>query len=56
MEIHREIELEKIKHGIVHTQSNNKSESESERFDAAKNIRLVPKFWENSCLQIFSTV
>ena len=44
MEIHWEIELEKIKHGIVHTQSNTKSESESERFDAAKNIRLVPKF------------
>ena len=49
MEIQREIELEKINHGIVHAQSNTKSESQSDQFDAAKNIRLVPKFSEKSC-------
>ena len=35
MEIHKQIELEKINHGIVHTQSITKSESEPERSDAA---------------------
>ena len=53
MRIHREIELEKIKHGIEHKQSNTKSESESERFDAAKNIRLVPKFSEKAVDKYF---
>ena len=44
MEIQREIELEKIKHDIVHAQGDTKSESKSERFDSAKNIRLVQNF------------
>ena len=39
--------------GNVSPNSNTKSESESERFDAAKNIRLVPKFSEKAVDKYF---
>jgi hypothetical protein len=41
-------EMEKLKMGIVQAESNTKSGSQSEHFDAAKNIRLVPKFSEKA--------
>ena len=38
------LEMEKLKIEMVKEESNTKVHSKSDYFDAAKNIRLVPKF------------
>jgi hypothetical protein len=48
LEMKEKIEMEKLKLGIVQAESNTKYGSQSEHFDAAKNIRLVPKFSEKA--------
>lgn len=50
LEVDREIEIEKTKHGF---QSNTNSSPKSERFDAAKNMRLVPTFAEKAVDKYF---
>jgi hypothetical protein len=40
LEMKEKFEMEKLKMGIVQAESNTKSGSQSEHFDAAKNIRL----------------
>ena len=53
LEMKEKIEMEKLKMGIVQAESNTKSGSQSEHFDAAKNIRLVPKFSEKAVDKYF---
>jgi hypothetical protein len=53
LEMKEKFEMEKLKMGIVQAESNTKSGSQSEHFDAAKNIRLVPKFSEKAVDKYF---
>ncbi|VDI30225.1 Hypothetical predicted protein [Mytilus galloprovincialis] len=54
LEMRERLEMEKIKTEMVKEESNTKVQSKSEYFDAAKNIRLVPKFCEKTVDKYFS--
>ncbi|VDI79065.1 Hypothetical predicted protein [Mytilus galloprovincialis] len=53
LEMRQRLEMEKIKIEIVKEESNTKVQSKSDHFDAAKNIRLVPKFCEKTIDKYF---
>ncbi|VDH94186.1 Hypothetical predicted protein [Mytilus galloprovincialis] len=53
LEIRERLEMEKLKLEMVKEESNTKVQSKSEYFDAAKNIRLVPKFCEKTVDKYF---
>ena len=53
LETKEKIEMEKLKMGIVQAESNTKFGSQSEHFDPAKNICLVPKFSEKAVDKYF---
>ncbi|VDI49541.1 Hypothetical predicted protein [Mytilus galloprovincialis] len=48
LEMRERLEMEKLKIEMVKEESNTKVQSKSEYFDAAKNIRLVPRFCEKN--------
>ncbi|VDI66280.1 Hypothetical predicted protein [Mytilus galloprovincialis] len=48
LEMRERLEMEKLKLEMVKEESNTKVQSKSEYFDAAKNIRLVPRFCEKN--------
>ncbi|VDI51676.1 Hypothetical predicted protein [Mytilus galloprovincialis] len=48
LEMRERLEMEKLKIEMVKEESNTKVQPKSEYFDAAKNIRLVPKFCEKN--------
>ncbi|VDI12231.1 Hypothetical predicted protein [Mytilus galloprovincialis] len=53
LEMRERLEMEKLKLEMVKEESNTKVQSKSEYFDAAKNIRLVPKFCEKTVDKYF---
>ncbi|VDI47275.1 Hypothetical predicted protein [Mytilus galloprovincialis] len=53
LEMRERLEMEKIKTEMVKEESNTKVQSKSEDFDAAKNIRLIPKFCEKTVDKYF---
>ncbi|VDI50321.1 Hypothetical predicted protein [Mytilus galloprovincialis] len=53
LEMRERLEMEKMKIEMVKEESNTKVQSKSEYFDAAKNIRLVPKFCEKTVDKYF---
>ncbi|VDI60287.1 Hypothetical predicted protein [Mytilus galloprovincialis] len=48
LEMRERLEMEKLKIEMVKEESNTKVQPKSEYFDAAKNIRLVPRFCEKN--------
>ncbi|VDI15120.1 Hypothetical predicted protein [Mytilus galloprovincialis] len=48
LEMRERLEMEKLKIEMVKEESNTKVQPKSEYFDAAKNIRLVPRFSEKN--------
>ncbi|VDH90614.1 Hypothetical predicted protein [Mytilus galloprovincialis] len=48
LEMRERLEMEKLKIEMVKEESNTKVQQKSEYFDAAKNIRLVPRFCEKN--------
>ncbi|VDI65193.1 Hypothetical predicted protein [Mytilus galloprovincialis] len=53
LEMRERLEMEKLKLEMVKEESNTKVQSKSEYFDAAKNIRLVPRFCEKTVDKYF---
>ncbi|VDI10256.1 Hypothetical predicted protein [Mytilus galloprovincialis] len=53
LEMRERLEMEKLKIEMVKEESNTKVQSKSDYFDAAKNIRLVPKFCEKTVDKYF---
>ncbi|VDI18758.1 Hypothetical predicted protein [Mytilus galloprovincialis] len=53
LKMRESLEMEKMKIQMVKEESNTKVQSKSEYFDAAKNIRLVPKFCEKTVDKYF---
>ncbi|VDH99819.1 Hypothetical predicted protein [Mytilus galloprovincialis] len=53
LEMKERLEMEKMKIEMVKEESNTKVQSKSEYFDAAKNIRLVPRFCEKTVDKYF---
>ncbi|VDI77003.1 Hypothetical predicted protein [Mytilus galloprovincialis] len=49
----KRLEMEKLKIEMVKEESNTKVQSKSDYFDAAKNIRLVPRFCEKTVDKYF---
>jgi hypothetical protein len=56
LEMKEKFEMEKLKMGIVQAESNTKSGSQSEHFDAAKNIRSIFVLSSNSACFSFSNI
>ncbi|VDH93491.1 Hypothetical predicted protein [Mytilus galloprovincialis] len=53
LEMKERLEMEKLKIEMVKEESNTKVQPKSEYFDAAKNIRLVPRFCEKTVDKYF---
>ncbi|VDI22123.1 Hypothetical predicted protein, partial [Mytilus galloprovincialis] len=53
LEMRERLEMEKLKIEIIKEESNSKVLSKSDYFDAAKNIRLVPRFCEKTVDKYF---
>ncbi|VDI74647.1 Hypothetical predicted protein [Mytilus galloprovincialis] len=53
LEMRERLAMEKMKTEMVKDESNTKIQSKSEYFDAAKNIRLFPKFCEKTVDKYF---
>ncbi|XP_063417696.1 uncharacterized protein LOC134700267 [Mytilus trossulus] len=53
LEMRERLEMEKLKIEMVKEESNTKVHSKTDYFDAAKNIRLVPKFCEKTVVKYF---
>ncbi|VDI57686.1 Hypothetical predicted protein [Mytilus galloprovincialis] len=53
LEMRERLEMEKLKIEMVKEESNTKVQSKSDYFDAAKNIRLVPRFCEKTVDKYF---
>ncbi|VDI05104.1 Hypothetical predicted protein [Mytilus galloprovincialis] len=53
LEMRERLEMEKLKIEMVKEERNSKVQSKSDYFDAAKNIRLVPRFCEKTVDKYF---
>ncbi|VDI47440.1 Hypothetical predicted protein [Mytilus galloprovincialis] len=56
LEMRERLEMEKLKIEMVKEESNTKVQPKSEYFDAAKNIRLVPRFCEKTVDKYFHSL